>query len=71
MSEDRWRRIEDICHGALERRSEDRSEFVRAECSGDETLRREVELLIADGDVADSRLGMGSSGFEPAIGAPI
>ena len=42
-----WRRIEELCHEALERDPPERNSFLRAACAGDEVLRREVESLLA------------------------
>ena len=47
MDSDRRSRISDLYHAALERAPEERSAFVRAESDGDETLRQEVESLLA------------------------
>jgi len=58
MSRDRWRRIEDICHDALERAPADRAPFVRDACAGDDVLRAEVESLLANHSRADA-LGTG------------
>ncbi len=58
MSGDRWRRIEDICHDALERSPVDRAAFVRDACAGDDVLRGEVESLLANQSRADA-LGTG------------
>ncbi len=44
---DRWRRIEEICDGALHREPADRAAYLVAECGLDENLRREVETLLA------------------------
>jgi tetratricopeptide (TPR) repeat protein/predicted Ser/Thr protein kinase len=43
----RWRRIEELYHSALEREGSDRATFVEQACDGDESLRREVESLLA------------------------
>jgi serine/threonine protein kinase len=43
---DRWRQIEELYHGAMERDSEERSAFLAEACAGDEALRREVESLL-------------------------
>ena len=48
VTDERWRRIEEICHGALERYAEERDAFVRAACGGDESLRLEVESLLVN-----------------------
>jgi eukaryotic-like serine/threonine-protein kinase len=47
-SDERWRRIEEICHDALERLPGERSAYVGATCAGDESLRMEVESLLAN-----------------------
>jgi len=51
---DRWRRVEDICHGALERSAGDRAAFLRAACVDDDDLRHEVETLLARESAAAS-----------------
>jgi hypothetical protein len=43
----RWRRVEALCHAALERDTSERSAFLTAACGGDEALRREVDALLA------------------------
>src|SRR5688572_16171362 len=62
MSEQRWRRIEEICHEALER-----SPDVREACACDDVLRGEVESLLANQSRADalgSGLGIRDLGLE-------
>ena len=50
MSQENWRRVEEVYHEALEHRPESRAAFVTAACGADASLRREVEsLLAADG----------------------
>src|SRR5215210_1943489 len=44
---DRWRRIEPIFQAALDLVPDERAAFLDRACAGDETLRREVESLIA------------------------
>ena len=66
MSEQRWQRIEEICHEALERAPDERAVFVREACAGDEALRAEVESLLANQSRADalgSGLGIRDSGL--------
>jgi serine/threonine-protein kinase len=46
---DRWRRIEELYHAAQTRPASERSAFLREACAGDETLRIEVESLLAQG----------------------
>ena len=47
MNYERWRRIEQLFHAALQRDKEQRASFLAEACSDDEALRREVELLLA------------------------
>jgi serine/threonine protein kinase len=50
LSQEEWRRVEEVYQEALEHRPESRAAFVTAACGGDSSLRREVEsLLAADG----------------------
>ena len=44
---ERWRRIEDVLHAALEQPPADREAFLERECGGDDELRREVASLLA------------------------
>src|SRR5688572_11547466 len=50
MKPERWQQIERIFHAALERGSGERAAFLARECAGDESLRREVESLLATHD---------------------
>src|SRR5580765_8484622 len=43
---DRWERVQEIGHAALSRRG-DRAEFIQSACGDDESLRLEVEALLA------------------------
>jgi serine/threonine protein kinase len=47
MKPERWRRIEDLYHGASAVDESRRDEFLSRECEGDDDLRREVESLLA------------------------
>jgi serine/threonine protein kinase len=47
MTEDRWRKIERIYHGALERDAAQRGSFLAEACGTDEELRIEVQALLA------------------------
>ncbi|HET7695827.1 MAG TPA: LpqB family beta-propeller domain-containing protein [Vicinamibacterales bacterium] len=46
MTPERWRRIEELYHGAYVRPAADRAAFLDAACRGDDGLRREVEALL-------------------------
>ena len=47
MTPERWRQITEVFHGALERDVRDRAAFLADACAGDEGLRREVEVMLA------------------------
>jgi len=50
MDQERWRRIEELFHAALEREPDARSAFLDVACGGDTDLRRQVEGLLANKD---------------------
>ena len=50
MNPDRWRKIEEVYHAALERAESQRTAFLDAACAGDSALRDEVESLLAHKD---------------------
>ena len=52
----RWRRVEELCHAALQRDASDRASFLAAACGDDAALRREVETLLAHAQTADGFL---------------
>jgi serine/threonine protein kinase/Tol biopolymer transport system component len=56
MTEERWQQIEKLYHAALELGASGRVAFLAEACTGDETLRREVEALLAANDRAGSFL---------------
>ena len=47
MTPERRRRVEELYHAALTRGEDDRRVFLSVACAGDETLRHEVESLLA------------------------
>lgn len=47
MGSDRWERLEQIYHQALDRSPAERSAFLEEACAGDDALRQEVDSLIA------------------------
>ncbi len=53
MDPERWKQIEQLCHAALERKESQRSAFLKEACGGDETLRWEVESLLAQEQEVD------------------
>jgi Tol biopolymer transport system component/predicted Ser/Thr protein kinase len=61
MSDDRWQRIEEIFHRAVELEPEARSAFLNEACAADQSLRREVESLLTH-DVEDGATFVGPAG---------
>src|SRR5678810_1176376 len=50
MTADRWRQISAIYNAAIVRPGADRTAYVSSACGGDDDLRREVEVLLAQGE---------------------
>ena len=61
MERERWLKIERLYDAALECDASERAQFLAEACAGDESLRREVEALLAQGEGTGSFLG------EPAL----
>jgi len=61
MTPERWRQVSRIYYDALARDSRERPSFLREACRDDETLRREVESLLAQPASAEKFLA------EPAL----
>ena len=47
MTPERWQQIDQLLDAALQRNAEERGLFLTDVCAGDESLRREVESLLA------------------------
>src|SRR5512137_1190231 len=47
MKPERWQEIVRLYYAALERKPEERAAFIREGCRDDESLRKEVESLVA------------------------
>jgi serine/threonine protein kinase/Tol biopolymer transport system component len=56
MDQERWQKIEELFHEALERAPESRQAFLDVACGGDADLQRQVELLLAKAREAGSFL---------------
>ena len=56
MQPDRWQKIERICQKALELDPSQRAAFLEEASGGDQTLRREVEQLLAQETKAEDFL---------------
>jgi serine/threonine protein kinase len=60
MRADDWTRVDALFHAALDRPPADRSAYVHAQSLGDESLRREVESLLAAHEDAEGFLEGGA-----------
>jgi len=47
MEPERWNQIKRLCQSALDIEADKREAFLREACAGDESLRNEVEALLA------------------------
>ena len=56
MTPERWARLEDLYHRALEAENNERSAFVRNMCADDPELRQELERLLAKDNATESFL---------------
>src|SRR5262245_52492160 len=56
MTPERFRRVDQLVSLALERPANERAEFIREACAGEEDLRIEVESLLASQEKEDSFL---------------
>jgi serine/threonine protein kinase len=61
VSADRWRQVETLYHAARERAPEERAQFLSASCP-DESVRREVESLLAHAGDGLLHRGLGPVG---------
>src|SRR4051812_29043940 len=52
MTPERWKQIEDVFQAAIDLPSGERQKFIAEACAGDEDLREQVEVLIAQSDEA-------------------
>jgi serine/threonine protein kinase/Tol biopolymer transport system component len=68
MTADRWQRVERLYHDALARGEGERVTFLRDACGDDETLRREVESLLAYANGA--RMFLNAPAIDMAAAAP-
>ena len=50
MTPERWQKIKGVLYGALGVSPEQRSQFLDRACSGDDSLRREVETLLTSSE---------------------
>ena len=53
MKPDRWQKVDEIFHAALQHKPDERKAFIEEACQGDEELRREIDSLLAEERGAD------------------
>jgi eukaryotic-like serine/threonine-protein kinase len=56
MNPERWERVEQIYHAALDREPDQQAAYLEEACAGDDSLRKEVESLLACQDSAEGIL---------------
>ncbi|HLZ13395.1 MAG TPA: tetratricopeptide repeat protein [Candidatus Acidoferrum sp.] len=77
MTPERWQKLKELCHLALEREPGQRGPFLAEACLGDEELRREAESMIAratvGGGVLDKPVweGLGIEAPAPLVPAAV
>ena len=54
MKAERRQRLDTLFRAALEHQPTERAAFLKQSCAGDESLRQEVEMLLASNEDADS-----------------
>src|SRR5579872_4219757 len=67
MTPERWKQIEQAYHAALEFEPDRRAAWLSEACAGDDSLRREVESLLAQ-DVSATGLLLNQSPIPPPPG---
>ena len=65
MKPERWERLKELFQSALEREPGRRSEYLKEACAGDDSLREEVESMMAENEKKEA----GSAGDEEQAGA--
>jgi Tol biopolymer transport system component/predicted Ser/Thr protein kinase len=55
MATDRWQRVDELFHAALDRPASERRAFLEAACGGDASLYSEVQSLVQADSSADNR----------------
>jgi len=68
MEPERWQRVNELFHAALERAADERDGFLDAACKDDHALRREVATLLAHAD--DAFLEVPAAALDPDLTEP-
>ncbi|MDQ6808699.1 MAG: hypothetical protein M3Z64_04655, partial [Verrucomicrobiota bacterium] len=53
MTPERWQKVEELFEAVVGRSAEERTAFLAETCAGDESLRRQVEALLASDRAAE------------------
>jgi len=67
MTPERWQKVKGVLYEALEHPPDKRAEFLNGACSGEDSLRKEVESLLWSGDPVCSGLLQSSQSWAPLI----
>src|ERR1700756_503575 len=71
MDAERWQKIERVFHAALQAEPSRRAMILEDSCAGDESLRREVESLLAHHENAETFLETPAfATAKPSLGSP-
>jgi serine/threonine-protein kinase len=71
MRAEHWQRVEALYHAARAHNAQDRAAFLTEACAGDETLRRDVESLLAQPVSRDGQRSLLNAPPEPEDLTPI
>ena len=76
MKPDRWQKIEQVFHAALQRKPEERASFLQETCAGDESLYSDVKSLLTshvkdDSFFDDSASALAAEMFGDLVGKTI
>ena len=67
MNPDRWQRLNELFHAALQQPSDLRERFIQQACEDDETMRAELSSLLRCHDQATSFLETPAASAEDAL----
>jgi len=62
MNPERWQELDNLFHSALQREPGERAPFLDGACGGDDSLRKQVEALLAAHEAAAGSIDSPASG---------
>src|SRR6516164_6804445 len=71
MTPERWAQVDAVLSEALERKADQRADFLAQRCNGDDDLRRQVQALLTAHDAAGSFLDTLPRLSPPGIASPV